>query len=86
MTPTCFSKCVLVPGHFTPWASVVPSEKWAQMFSGLLGVISRIKWVGTSLEVQWLRICLPMRGIQVQSLVREDFTGHRATKPSCLNY
>ena len=27
----------------------------------------------TSLVVQWIRICLPMRGIQVQSLVQEDF-------------
>ena len=26
---------------------------------------------GTSLVVQWLRFCLPMQGLQVQSLVRE---------------
>ena len=26
---------------------------------------------GTSLVVQWLRICLPKQGTQVQSLVRE---------------
>ena len=26
---------------------------------------------GNSLEVQWLRLCVPMQGAQVQSLVRE---------------
>ena len=26
---------------------------------------------GTSLAVQWLRLCLPMQGVQVQSLVGE---------------
>ena len=34
---------------------------------------------GTSL-VQWLRIHLPVQGTQVQSLVQEDSTCHRATK------
>ena len=29
---------------------------------------------GTSLVVQWLRICLPMQGTRVQSLVWEDST------------
>ena len=32
--------------------------------------LKNIKW-GTSLVVQWLRICLAMQGMQVQSLVRE---------------
>ena len=41
---------------------------------------------GTSLVVQWLRICLPMQGTQVRSLVREDPTCHRATKPTSHNY
>ena len=36
--------------------------------------------------VQWLRICLPMEGTRVQSLVREDPTCHRATKPVGHNY
>ena len=31
--------------------------------------------------VQWLRICLPMPGTQVQSLVREDPTCRRVSKP-----
>ena len=34
-----------------------------------------------SLVVQWLRICIEMQGTRVRSLVREDSTCHRATKP-----
>ena len=40
----------------------------------------------TSLVVQWMGIHLPMQGIQVQSLVREDFTCHGSTKPVWHNY
>ena len=59
---------------------------------------SKIDNSGTSLVVQWLRILLPMQGTQVQALVREDPTCHRATKsvhhyyraytlePTCHNY
>ena len=43
-------------------------------------------WRGTSLVAQWLRICLPMRGTQVQALVREDPTCRGATKPVSHNY
>ena len=32
--------------------------------------------IETSLLVQWLRICLPMQGTQVQPLVQEDSTYH----------
>ena len=39
---------------------------------------------GTSLVVQWIRIHLPMQGTQVRSLVREDLTCCRATKPARL--
>ena len=52
----------------------------------------KVYWVvqkvhlGTSLMIQWLRICLPRQGVQVWSLVREDFTCHGATKPMCHNY
>ena len=42
--------------------------------------------VGTSLVAQWLRICLPMQGTQVQILVGEDPTCRRATKPVRHNY
>ena len=36
--------------------------------------------------VQWLRICLPLQGTRVQSLVREDPTCCGATKPMRHNY
>ena len=39
-----------------------------------------------SLMVQWIRVCLPMQGIQVQSPVQEDPTCHGATKPMSHNY
>ena len=35
----------------------------------------------TSLVVQWLRIHLPMKGTQVQSLVQEDPSCRGATEP-----
>ena len=41
---------------------------------------------GTSLVVQWSRICLPMQPTQVWSLVREDPTYPRATKPVHHSY
>ena len=40
----------------------------------------------TSLVVQWLRICLPMQGTRVQSLVWEDSTCCGTTKPVHHNY
>ena len=47
-----------------------------------------LKWraLGTSLVAQWLRICLPMQGTQVQSLVRKDSTCRGAAKPMRHNY
>ena len=42
--------------------------------------------VGTSLVAQWVRICLPMQGTQVQPLVWEDFTCHGETEPVRHNY
>ena len=39
-----------------------------------------------SLVVQWLRICLPMQGTQVQSLIQEDLAYCGATKPLLCNY
>ena len=38
----------------------------------------------TSLIVQWLRICRPMQGTQVQSLVREDATCRGPSKPKAI--
>ena len=37
----------------------------------------------TSLVVQWLRICLLMKGTQVQPLVLEDLMYHGAAKSVC---
>ena len=42
--------------------------------------------VGTSLVAQWLRICLPMPETRLRSLVQEDPTCCRATKPVRHNY
>ena len=44
------------------------------------------KTTWASLVVQGLRIHLAMQGEPVQSLVQEDPTGLRATKPVCHNY
>ena len=41
---------------------------------------------GTSLVAQWFRIHLPMQGTWVQTLVQEDPTCCRATKPASHNY
>ena len=41
---------------------------------------------GTSPVVQWLRICLPVQGTWVQSLVLEDLTCRGPTKPVHHNY
>ena len=43
-------------------------------------------WWGTSLVAQWLRICLPMQGTQVRSLVQEGPTCCGAAKPVSRNY
>ena len=47
---------------------------------------SRVLSQGTSLVVQWLRICLPMQGTWVWALVREDPTCCGATRPVSHNY
>ena len=39
-----------------------------------------------SLVAWWLRIHLPVQGTRVQSLVQEDPTCRRATKPVCHSY
>ena len=41
---------------------------------------------GSSLVVQWLRVCLPIQGTQVQPLVQEDPTCRVAAEPVCHNY
>ena len=42
--------------------------------------------VETSLVVQWLRICLPVQGTWIQSLVQEDATYLGESKPVRHNY
>ena len=65
---------------------------WKSMFKSSMSLVSiyfyfKIKCkCRTSLVVQWLRICLPMEGTNVQSLVWEDPTCRRATKPMRHNY
>ena len=42
--------------------------------------------MGTSILVQWIKICLPMQGKWVQTLIWEDTTCLGATEPMCHNY
>ena len=49
------------------------------------GTLRNEHW-GTSLVVQWLRIPLPVQGVQFWSPVWEDPKGRGATKPMCCNY
>ena len=48
--------------------------------------LNQIKRRGTSLVAHWLRICLPIQGTRVRSLVQEDPTYRGATKPMHHNY
>ena len=50
------------------------------------GIGTKNRPMGTSQVCQWLRICLPMQGTWVQSLIWEDSTCHGATEPACRNY
>lgn len=43
-------------------------------------------FLGTSLFVQWLRICLSIQRTQIQSPVQEDSTCQRGSKPVKHNY
>ena len=49
-------------------------------------ILLALKTDPQGLVAQWIRICLPVQGTQVQSLVWEDSTCHRATKPKSYNY
>ena len=44
------------------------------------------RYIGASLVVQWLRVCLPMQGTRVRALVWEDPTCRGATAPVSHNY
>ena len=49
-----------------------------------MGIFKLFK--GAPLVAQWLRIYLPMQGIRVPALAREDPTCRGATKPMRRNY
>ena len=61
------------------WAILIGNKLYTQQTS--LKVFSRTFFV-----VQWLRNCLPLQGMWVWSLVQEDSTWCRATKPVPHNY
>ena len=61
-------------------------DKWKNCFKYTNYQSSFKKQSGASLVVQWLRICLAMQGTLVWSLIWEDSTCLRATKPVCYNY
>ena len=67
---------------------VTTQERWRRSIwsLGFSYTILYIKRIGTSLVAQWLRICLPMQGTLVRSLVQEDPTCCGATKPVYHNY
>ena len=51
-------------------------------FQNITQLFFKVTILGTSLVIQWLRICLPMQGTQVQSN-QEDPTCLGATKSVC---
>ena len=68
------------------WFTDGPSSPVAEGTRELSGVSFKRALIQTAPVVQWLRIHLPMQGTQVRSLVWEDPTCRRATKPVCCNY
>ena len=55
---------------------------WCVYVPIYLSISCHLKGSGRpSLVVQWLRICLPMQGTRVQSLVWEDCTCHGELSP-----
>ena len=62
----------------------IKGGRWVSV--GEVGKQAKDSRTGTSLVVQWLRICLPVQGTWVQALVWEDPTCHRATKSVHHNY
>ena len=78
--PSSLLSCSGVEGHVWSW------ESWHGQRGQKLGLPRlKIRVLRASLVAQWLRVRLPMQGTRVQSLVREDPTCCRATKPVCPN-
>ena len=88
------------PGHISRKQTLIQKYTCTPMFIAALFTTAKTwkqpkvpinRWlvkedVRASLVAQWLRICLPMQGTRVQSLVWEDPTCCRATKLVCHNY
>ena len=75
---------IISPLSATLTSSALPStlSHWSKCRRPpLLVRLSYKATMWTSLEVQWLRICLPMKTTWVWPLVREDPRCHGATKP-----
>ena len=60
--------------------------KWLFLVRETWSAKSKVYNLRTSLVFQWLRIHLPMKGERAWSLVWEDSSCCRATKPMCHNY
>ena len=65
--------------------SPMRTQMWIFLYVVIYTYVPKYKH-GASLVAQWLRICLPMQGTQVQALVWEDPTCHGATGPVSHNY
>ena len=61
-------------------------SKRPTMYQGRSTEHAVIVYTGASLVAPWLRIRLPVQGTRVRSLVQEDPTCCRATKPVHHNY
>ena len=74
------------PRHFPNKLHI--GEHLRSIISKIITERSNLKYhiSGTSLVVQWLRICQPVQATQVRSLVQEDTTCCRADKPMHHNY
>ena len=80
--------CWLVSHQLCPVHLPTPSSNALSFMIQFIFFLLRFFFflIGTSLVVQCLRIHLPIWETWVQSLVQENSTCHRATKPMCHNY
>ncbi|KAJ8794114.1 hypothetical protein J1605_019106 [Eschrichtius robustus] len=69
---------------FPSWTCI--QKKWVKMLIQHNYKDVHSGFIRTSLVAQWLRIRLLMQGTRVRSLVREDPTCRKATKPVHRNY
>ena len=79
-------------GLRTRWVEIqilaLPLVNYGTCCKGLTFSQSLRKYLlnGTSLVAQWIRICLPMQGTLVRSLVQEDSACGGVTELACHNY